>query len=163
MDHEQEPTRLIELEPRLLVMFLFITIPFILIGCLFILGFVRSEMNETVGENLHGAAADTARYLDSYILHTLTHVSVLAATPILKNTVAASNSRYRLSPEAIRERLLERDAEWTRTRGATPLALELVGGDAADFLRQVASFTTTGRSSNASLRCSATRTSPSSC
>ncbi len=143
MDQEQEPTRLIELEPRLLVLFLFITIPFILIGCLFILGFVRSEMNETVGENLHGAAADTARYLDSYVLQTLTHVSVLAATPILKNTVAASNSRYRLSPEAIRERLLERDAEWTRTRGATPIALELVGSEAADFLRQVASFNAT--------------------
>lgn len=143
MDREQEPTRLIELEPRLLVMFLFITIPFILIGCLFILGFVRSEMNKTVGENLHGAAADTARYLDSYVLHTLTHVSVLAATPILQNKVADANSRYVTSPEEIRERLLERDAEWTRTRGATTLAIDLVGGDASDFLRRVASFNPT--------------------
>ena len=143
MDREQEPTRLIELEPRLLVLFLFITIPFILIGCLFILGFVRSEMNEIVGENLHGAAADTARYLDSYILHTLTHASVLAATPILQNTVVDANRRYVTSPEEIRERLLERDAEWTRTRGATTLAIDLVGGDASDFLRRVASFNAT--------------------
>ena len=145
MDREQEPTRLIELEPRLLVLFLFITIPFILIGCLFILGFVRSEMNETVGENLHGAAADTARYLDSYVLHTLTHVSVLAATPTLQSSVASANSRYRSSPDSIRDELLERDAEWTRARGATPLALELVAGPASEFLRRIASFNTTYR------------------
>lgn len=145
MDREREPTRLIELEPRLLVLFLFITIPFILVGCLFILGFVRAEMNETVGENLHGAAADTARYLDSYVQHALTHVSVLAATPTLRSAVDLANSRYGMSPDAIRQRLVERDEEWTQNRGATPLALDLVRAPTSEFLREVAQFDTTYR------------------
>ena len=142
MEQEQPSSRLIELEPRLLVLFLFIAIPFILIGCLFILGFVRSEMNQTAGDNMHGAAADTARYLESYVLHTLTNVSVLATTPALQQKVASSNRNYTKDPEEIRAQLIERDAEWTRARGVTTLAFDVVGDPVSDFLRRASSFNT---------------------
>ena len=69
-----------EVEPRLAIIFLVIAVPFVLVGSLLNLGWVRAEMDLMVGENLlGGTAVDTARHLDGYLLNSLTTATVIAA------------------------------------------------------------------------------------
>jgi hypothetical protein len=142
MAQEKESVRRLEFEPRLVLLFLAIGGPFFLVGCLAILGWLRGEMNRTLGEDmLGGAAADTARYLDTYLLNNLTGVSVIGSTPALRRAAARSNSRYAGDPERIKDRLIRIDEDWVSNRGAVPLALEIVGqSDASEFLREIAAF-----------------------
>ena len=138
MTEKKKSTRLIELEPRLVLLFLAIGGPFLLAGCLLILGWLRAELNQTLGEDmLGGAAADAARYLDTYLLNNLANVSVIASTPSLREAANVSNRRYVVDPEQIRDRLLEVDGDWVRGRGAVPIALDIVGNDTSEFLREI--------------------------
>ena len=141
MAEEKKPDRLIELEPRFVLLFLAIGGPFLLVGCLLILGGLRAELNRNLGEDmLGGAAADAARYMDTYLLSNLTNVSVIASTPTLRKAANASNRSYVVDAERIRDRLLEVDGEWVRGRGAVPIALDIVGNDTSEFLREIAAF-----------------------
>jgi len=141
-----EKPRLLELEPRIVLLFAAISIPIIIVGALIILGFVRSEMNRTMGESLIGGAADdTARHLDSYLLDTLNNVSVVSASPILRESAIDSNRRYSLDPEIIRERLMEIDRLWIATNGAMQMAMDAVRNPASDYLREVVSIHETYR------------------
>ena len=141
MAEEKKTTRLIELEPRLVLLFLAIGGPFLLAGCLLILGWLRAELNQTLGEDmLGGAAADAARYLDTYLLNNLANVSLIASIPTLRAAANASNRRYVVDGERIRDQLLEIDGEWVRGRGAVPIALDIVGNDTSKFLREIATF-----------------------
>ena len=141
MAQEGRRARLVELEPRLVLLFLAIGGPFLLIGSLVILSWLRGEMNRNLGDDfLGGAAADTARYLDTYLLNDLTNVSVIASVPTLRGAVETSNRQYPSDAERIRERLLQWDEEWVEHRGAVPLALDIVGRDTSEFLREVATF-----------------------
>jgi hypothetical protein len=136
MEQEQkEDTRFLEFEPRLLALFLFIAIPFTLIASLLILGSVRSDINRTIGNHLSEVAVDTASYMDSFILHSITNVSVLAATPTLRDAALAANRRYPADRRAAEARILELDAQWQKAKGDSPLAREIVGYPASEFLR----------------------------
>lgn len=137
---EREPTRLFEFEPRLLALFLFISIPFILIGSLLILGSVRNEINRRSGVGLADVAADTARHLDAYFLHNKTAVSMLAVTPTLIEGVAAANRGYSQDADAISEHLIELDREWLEASGRLLLAEHVVDNGMSEYLREVTAF-----------------------
>lgn len=144
MSREEGAPHLFELEPRLLLLYLFIAGPIALVGSLFILGSLRSEFTTMIGDNqLAGAAADTARYLDSYLLHNMTNVSVLAATPSLLEAAETSNARYGTSSENTLNRLKGADEEWVETRGASQFAIDLVASETSRFLRNVQSLSPT--------------------
>lgn len=144
MAREKSATHLLELEPRLLLLYLFIAGPVALVGSLFIVGALRSEFNTIIGEHqLGGAAADTARYLDSYLLHNMTNVSVLAAAPSLHRAVEASNRNYGEDPAPIQRRLEGFDQEWVDTEGTSAFAIELLNNDTSQFLRRVQGFNPT--------------------
>lgn len=135
---QPEGRKRFELEPGLVILFLVIAIPFTLVGSVLILGWVRAEMNQMVGEKLLGGTArDTARHLDGYLLSSLTAASVVAAAPKLHETVSVSNDRYSFDPDEIERRLLAIDANWREKRGAVPLALNIVGNPTSAYLRQV--------------------------
>jgi hypothetical protein len=140
MAREKGASRLSEFEPRLLIIFLFIAIPVTLIGSLLILGLVRSDINKTIGSSMAAVAADTARYLDSYILHNVSTVSALSVAPTIVNAAIAANHRYPGSEELIRDRLLASDNEWQRTGGITLFSNEIVSCETAVFLREVMEF-----------------------
>ena len=141
MSKSEDRTRLLALEPRLLLLFLAIGGPVFLVSAILILGWLRGEMSETIGEDmLGGAAAHTAQYLDTYLLNNLTNVSVIAAIPTLREAVEASNRKYTDSPEAIRERLMRQDREWVERRGALGWALDIVVTETSDLLREIAAF-----------------------
>lgn len=138
MENKKEAVKLLELEPNLVLLFSAISIPVIILGALLILGMVRSEMTDLVGEQLlAGTAEDTARHLDSYLLNSFTTVSIVANSSDLHEPVRQSNRRYQGSPEAIQQRLEALDEEWTRSRGAVPLAVETVGAMPSEYLREV--------------------------
>lgn len=139
MESEKEPTRLLELEPRLLALFLFIAIPFTLVGALFILGSVRTEINQTIGKHLAEVAVDTASHMDSFILHNITSVSVLAATPELIRAATAANRQYSNDLTLVERLLREKDRDWQDAKGKNALAGEIVGRPVSSFLRRVAS------------------------
>ena len=132
--------RKLEFEPRLLALFLFIAIPFILVGSLLILSSTRNEVNRMIGGNLAELAATTARYLDSYILMKVTNVSRLAVAPTLRDEVMAANRRHSGDDETIRESLLEIDEDWRRSGGLTHLAVDIVGRKSSEYLRNVSEF-----------------------
>ena len=139
MAEKNQPDSLLKLEPNLVLLFSVIAIPVFIAGALLILATVRAEMNQLVGDALlGGTAADTARHLDSYLLNTLTTVSIVASTPTFHDAVQASNLAYRGQPEDIEARLKATDREWVQSRGAIPLALDVVGAPASDHLRRVA-------------------------
>ena len=141
MAEKKKTTPLIQLEPRLVLLFLAIAGPFLLAGCLLILGWLRAELNRNLGEDmLGGAAADAARYLDTYLLNNLTNVSVIASTPTLRKAANASNRNYAVDAERIQDRLLEVDGDWVRGGGAVPIAFDIVGNDTSKFLREMAAF-----------------------
>jgi len=141
MPKREDGVRLLALEPRLLLLFLAIGGPVFLVSALLILGWLRGEMNRTIGDDmLGGAAVHTARYLDTYLLNNLTNVSVIAATPSLRQAVETSNREYTGSAEVIRERLRRQDQEWVEKRGALVWALDIVVRDTSDFLREIATF-----------------------
>lgn len=140
MRQESEPTRILELEPRLLFLFLIIAIPFTLIGSVFILGSARAELNQVIGRNLSEVAADTAQYLDSYLLHNVTSVSVLAVTPPLTEAVAAANRRYPADYDLGQAQLMKLDREWQGRQGKTALAEQILKGSVSAFLREVEVF-----------------------
>ncbi len=138
MPREESGPHLLEFEPRLLLLYLFIAGPIALIGSIFILGSLRTEFTEMIGDKqLAGAAADTSRYLDSYLLHNMTNVSVLAATPSLHDAVDASNRRYGTSAADTLNRLEGIDEEWVETRGTSQFAIDLVATETSEFLRRV--------------------------
>jgi hypothetical protein len=138
MEGKKDRVRLLELEPNIVLLFSAIAIPVIILGALLILGTVRSEMNRLVGEDLLGGTAeDTARHLDTYLLNGFTTVSIVAASSNLHDAVRRSNEGYRESPTAIETKLEAIDREWTRSRGAVPLALDVVRGPASDYLRKI--------------------------
>jgi len=138
MEAKKERVKLLELEPNIVLLFSAIAIPVIILGALLILGTVRSEMNRLVGEDLLGGTAeDTARHLDTYLLNGLTTVSVVTASSNLHDAVVRSNQTYRESPAAIQKRLEAIDHEWTRARGAVPLALDVVRGQPSEYLRRI--------------------------
>jgi hypothetical protein len=144
MANEKATPNLFTLEPRLLLLYLLIAGPIALIGSLFIVGSLRSDFNTMIGDmQLGGAAADTARYLDSYLLHNMTNVSVLAAVPSLQEAVDASNRRYGASQDQISNRLEGIDEDWVATRGTSQFAMDLVGNETSDFLRRVQSLNPT--------------------
>ena len=144
MSSEKVAPNLLSLEPRLLLLYLLIAAPVALIGSLFIVGSLRSDFNSIIGEKqLGGAAADTSRYLDSYLLHSMTNVSVLTAAPSLHQAVHASNRRYGSSLDQIRNRLEGIDEDWTSTRGTSQFAIDLVGSETSEFLRRVQSLSPT--------------------
>jgi hypothetical protein len=139
--NNKEKIKLLQLEPNLVLLFSVIAIPVIVLGALLILGTVRSDMNRLVGEELlGGSAADTARYLDSYLLNKFTTVSIIAASSGLHDAVNESNRRYQGDPLVIQERLSAVDEEWIAQRGAVPLALAIVGGRASQYLRELTSL-----------------------
>ncbi len=140
MEQDGDRPRKFEFEPRLLALFLFISIPFILIGSLLILRSVRTEVNKTIGENLAELAATNARYLDSDILTKVTSISRLAITPILIEEVIAGNQLYPASHDLAQKRIAEFDDEWQQTGGLTWLAVEILRKRSSQFLRDVASF-----------------------
>jgi len=128
----------LEIEPRLAIIFLVIAVPFVLVGSLLNLGWVRAEMDQMVGEKLlGGTAVDTARQLDGYLLSSLTTATVLAASPNLYEAVAASNDRYPFDADEIERRLTAIDEEWREKRGAVPRALNIVGNPTSSYLRKV--------------------------
>lgn len=138
MEAKKERVKLLELEPNIVLLFSALAIPVIILGALLILGTVRAEMNRLVGEDLLGGTAeDTARHLDSYLLNGFATVSVVAASPSLHDAVLRSNQAYRETPELIQKRLEAIDGEWTRARGAVPVALEVVGGRPSEYLRKI--------------------------
>lgn len=138
MEAKKERVKLLELEPNIVLLFSAIAIPVIILGALLILGTVRSEMNRLVGEDLLGGTAeDTARHLDTYLLNGLTTVSVVTASSNLHDAAVRSNQAYRESPAAIQKRLEAIDHEWTRARGAVPLALDVVRGQPSEYLRRI--------------------------
>jgi hypothetical protein len=137
MEAKKERVKLLELEPNIVLLFSAIAIPVVILGALLILGMVRSEMNRVVGEDfLGGAADDAARQLDSYLLNSFTTVSIVAASSDLHQAVARSNTAYREDPAAIQRRLEATDREWTRSRGAVPIALEVVRSEPSEYLRK---------------------------
>ena len=141
MAESKEGVRLLALEPRLVLLFLAIGGPVFLVSALLILGWLRGEMNRTIGEDmLGGAAMHTARYLDTYLLCNLTNVSVLASTRSLRQAAEASNRRYEGDAETIRDQLIRQDQEWVENRGAVSLALDIVGLETSRFLREIAAF-----------------------
>jgi hypothetical protein len=139
---KKNAVKLLELEPNLVLLFSVIAIPVIILGGLLILGSVRAEMNHVVGDDLLGGTAeDTARYLDSYLLSSFTTVSMVAASSDLHQATDAANLGYRgQQPSAIEERLKKTDEEWTGNRGAIPLAVEIIGRRASDYLREIAAL-----------------------
>jgi hypothetical protein len=140
MEQIGDRPRKFEFEPRLLALFLFISIPFILIGSLLILRSVRTEVNKTIGDNLAELAATNARYLDSYILTKVTDVSRLAVTPTLVDDVVAGNQRYPENNELAQKRIAEIDDDWQQAGGLTWFAVEILRKRSSQFLRDVASF-----------------------
>ena len=140
MEQDRERPRKLEFEPRLLALFLFIAIPFILVGSLLILSSVKNGVNRTTGDHFAELAAANARYLDSYILMKVTNVSRLAVSPSLVDEVVTANESYTGEEEMIQNRLLEADGEWQLTYGLTPLAIDIVGRESSDFLKKIASF-----------------------
>jgi hypothetical protein len=140
MVQKMKPSLLSVFEPRILTIFLIIAIPITLIGALFILGLVRSEINKSVGRNLAETAADTSRYLESLTLHYVTNVSVMAVTPLVVEAAIAANRQHPSDFQLVQERLRELDREWRNVGGSTELALEIVGRDTSVFLREVEAF-----------------------
>jgi hypothetical protein len=140
MEQDIERPRKLEFEPRLLALFLFISIPFILIGSLLILSSVRSGVSRTIGDHFAELAAANARYLDSYVLLKVTSVSRLAVSPSLVAEVTNANARHTGDAEVVRDRLLRADEEWQMTHGLTPLSIDIVGRESSEFLKKVASF-----------------------
>ena len=140
MEQDRERPRKLEFEPRLLALFLFIAIPFILVGSLLILSSVKNGVDRTTGDHFAELAAANARYLDSYILMKVTNLSRLAISPSLVDEVVNANEGYSGEEEVIRSRLLEADGEWQLTYGLIPLAIHIVGRESSDFLKKVASF-----------------------
>lgn len=133
-----ETTRLLQLEPNLVLLVTAIAIPVIIVGSIVILGTVRSEMNGLVGDELLGGAADdAARHLDSYLLNSLTSVSIMAATPTLHDTVNAANETHQGDPADIEQTILSHDDLWVRSRGALQLAVDIVGTPASEHLRTI--------------------------
>ena len=117
-----------------------IAIPVTLLGSLFIISSIRAELKESVSTNLTEVAANTARSLESLILHDVTNVSVMAVTPSVVEAVITANRQHPSDFEVVRERLLALDHEWQRVGGTTALALEIIGRDTSEFLRQVEAF-----------------------
>ncbi len=140
MERDRERPRKLEFEPRLLALFLFIAIPFILVGSLLILSSVKRGVDRTTGDHFAELAAANARYLDSYILMKVTNLSRLAISPSLVDEVVNANERYSGEEEVIRKRLLEADGEWQLTYGLIPLAIDIVGRESSNFLKKIASF-----------------------
>jgi hypothetical protein len=140
MEHDSDRPRKLEFEPRLLALFLFIAIPFILIGSLLIMNMVRNDVNNKIGDSLAELAAVNARYLDSYILLKVTSVSRLAVAPSLLAQVVAANRLYPASPEVAQKRMIDADEEWRRSGGVTPRALDIVERQTSQFLRRFAGF-----------------------
>ena len=139
MTQERKTAPLFELEPRPLILAL-IAIPVTLLGSLFIISSIRAELKESVSTNLTEVAANTARSLESLILHDVTNVSVMAVTPSVVEAVITANRQHPSDFEVVRERLLALDHEWQRVGGTTALALEIIGRDTSEFLRQVEAF-----------------------
>ncbi len=138
MEAKKERVKLFELEPNIVLLFSAIAIPVIILGALLILGTVRSEMNRLVGEDLLGGTAqDTARHLDTYLLNSFSTVSIVATSPSLRDAVRQSNRAYGEDSGANQRRLETIDKEWSRVRGAVPLAIDVVRGATSEYLRKV--------------------------
>jgi hypothetical protein len=140
MEQDIDRPHKLEFEPRLLALFLFIAIPFILVGSLLIMNSARNEVNRMTGDNLAELASTTARYLDSYILMKVTNVSRLTVAPTLLDEVTAANRLYTGDDDAIREQILRIDEDWKHSGGLTYLAVDIVGRRSSEYLRKVAAF-----------------------
>ena len=140
MTEEKKTAPPFELEPRLALILVLIAIPVTLLGSLFMISSIRAELNESVTTNLTEVAANTTRSLQSLILHDVTNVSVMAVTPLVVKAVITANRQHPSDFELVEERLLDLDREWQRVGGATELALEIIGRDTSEFLREVEAF-----------------------
>lgn len=136
-EHEPKPAPLLKLEPNLVLLLSVVMIPVIIAGSIVILGTVRAEMNQLVGGLLEGAAEDTARHLDSYLLNSMTTVSIIGTSPVLHETVEEANRVYQGDPERIEAELHLSDELWVKSRGALQMALDVVAAPASEHLRGI--------------------------
>jgi hypothetical protein len=79
-------------DPHVLVVFLFVAIPFLVFGSFVVITMARGQLRDAMGENLEQQAVHTKLQLERYVADQIVHLRLLALSPAVRSALAAPAS-----------------------------------------------------------------------
>jgi len=117
-----------ELDTRILTIFFFVAIPFVVLGSFLVVSMARGRLETALGQSLEQRALETKTWIERYMGDQVVHVRMLASEPVVRQAVVAGAAHPNV-PERV-------EAAWTS--GADPEALgPVLQSPLAGYLREV--------------------------
>jgi len=79
-------------DTHVLVVFLFVAIPFLIFGSFVVITMARGQLQDAVGENLEQQAVQTKLQLERYLGDQIVHLRLLALSPQVRSMLAATSA-----------------------------------------------------------------------
>jgi hypothetical protein len=117
-----------ELDTRILTIFFFVAIPFVVLGSFLVVSMARGRLEAAMGQSLEQRAMETKVWIERYMGDQVVDLSLLAAEPVVRQAVLAGRAHPNV-PEAV-------ETAWAS--GANPEALApVLQSPLAVYLREV--------------------------
>lgn len=79
-------------DPHVLVVFLFVAIPFLIFGSFVVITMARGQLRDAMAENLEQQAVQTKLQLERYLGDQIVHLRLLALSPQVRSALAATSA-----------------------------------------------------------------------
>jgi hypothetical protein len=117
-----------ELDSRVLTIFFFVAIPFVVLGSFLVVSMARGRLEAALGSSLEQRATETKLWIERYMGDQVVHLRMMAYDPLVRQTVVAG-SAHAADPSRL-------EAAWAS--GADPAALApVLDSPLAGHLRDV--------------------------
>jgi hypothetical protein len=81
-----------ELDSRVLTIFFFVAIPFVVLGSFLVVSMARGRLETALGQNLEQRALETKLWIERYVGDQIVHLRMLAYDPLVRQTVVAGGA-----------------------------------------------------------------------
>lgn len=119
---------------RVFTVLVFVSLPLMAVAAVMVLGVGQAQLRDDYGLQLTQVAEHTASAIDGYVYRLVLDVSVLARSPLLRDSAARATAT-----PADAAKIREVDQEWVTGPAAAAQRLGVVGSPVSEYLRDIAS------------------------
>lgn len=121
---------------RVLIILICIIVPVSIYG-LYTISTANSSMEETIGSQFKVLADSNAHEISVFIHDRVAEAAMIAAAPVVAETIRTANARYRgMGEEAVQQRIQNIEEVWSKPAGDAWVK-EIVGNPASTYLRNM--------------------------
>jgi len=122
--------RRFDLDARVVIIFLVVSIPLVAAGAFLVVGLIRSSLRDAIEVSLEQRALETKLLLERYMADQIVHLRLLAVDPQVRSSVTARARKP--------EELQKQKQAWAQASGG-PATTAITGSPLAGRLREMAS------------------------